>query len=249
MEKETKSVPKVNGKKTNGTAATTKKTTAKKTVNKKVEKARVKTVVKSSTSNEKKVTVKAEPKKENKKTTVSKKEMVEPKKENKKEKLVIENNELTKLLKIVLIVTAIVLVFYLVTYIVEKNNVNKKNKPEEKDVVIQYDEILLGNLLEQPNSEYLVLAYNEKDNYYSLYNSYLTSYKAKSKALRVYTSVLNNGFNRSYYDENGENNTNIKKISDLKLKETALFKIKNGKISKVYIGYDSISEYLKSITK
>ena len=94
----------------------------------------------------------------------------------KKEKLALENNEFTNLIKIVLIVTGIFLAFYLITYLVAKNKAKDTDKKDDTaEVSIQYDEILMSNLLKQSASEYYVLAYDAKDVYYDTYNTYITS--------------------------------------------------------------------------
>ncbi len=168
----------------------------------------------------------------------------------KKEKVVVENNEFTNLIKIVIIVTAIFLAFYLITYLVAKNKANKKQDTDKDtaEVSIQYDEILISNLLKQKNSEYYVLAYDAKDVYYDTYNTYLTTYTGKNDTLRVYKSILTNGFNKSYYDADAESKTDISSIDELKLNSSTLIRVKDGKIDAVYEGHDAIVTQLKTLT-
>lgn len=165
-----------------------------------------------------------------------------------KEKLLVENNEFTNLIKIVLIVTGIFLAFYLLTYLITSNSENKKDDKDETEVTIQYDEILMSNLLKQSNSEYYVLAYDAEDVYYDAYNTYLTSYSSKTNALRVYTSILSIGFNKPYYDADSESKTDVSSIEELKLNSSSLIKVKDGKIESVYQGHDAIISQLKSLT-
>lgn len=166
-----------------------------------------------------------------------------------KEKLVLEKNELTNLIKIILIVTGIFLAFYLVTYLIAKNSSdNKETDADETEISVQYDEILMSNLLKQKNAEYYVLAYDAEDVYYNAYTTYLTSYTGKDNAIRVYNSILSNGFNDSYYDVDAVSNTNITSIEELKLNSSTLIKVKDGKIQAVYEGHDAIISYLKTLT-
>jgi hypothetical protein len=166
----------------------------------------------------------------------------------KKEKLVVEDNEFTNLIKIVLIVTGIFLAFYLITYLVAKNKANDTDKETDTpEVSIQYDEILMSNLLKQSSSEYYVLAYDAKDVYYDTYNTYITSYTGKDDAIRVYTSILSNSFNKAYYDKDAESNTDITSINELKLNSSTLIKVKDGKIQATYEGHDAIVTHLKTL--
>lgn len=166
----------------------------------------------------------------------------------KKEKVVLENNEFTNLIKIVVIVTGIFLAFYLITYLIAKNKADDAEKDTDAaEVSIQYDEILMSNLLKQSSSEYYVLAYDAEDVYYDTYNTYITSYTGEDDAIRVYTSILSNGFNKSYYDVDAESKTDVTSISDLKLNSSTLIKVKDGKIDAVYEGHDAIVTYLKTL--
>lgn len=181
----------------------------------------------------------------------AKKEVVieEEKVVKEKEKFVIENNEFIKLLKLILIVTGIFLAFYLVTYLFT-DNTKVEDDEEKAEVSIQYDEILLSNLLTQKDKEYYVLAYDAEDKYYDSYNMYIYTYSAKEDAKRIYTSVLSNGFNKKYYDKTlNESVTDIENISDLKLKDTTLIRIKKGKIRNVYEGHEEIINFLSTLGK
>jgi hypothetical protein len=131
--------------------------------------------------------------------------------------------------------------------LIAKNNTNDKKENDDTEVSIQYDEILMSNLLKQSNSEYYVLAYDAEDKYYDTYNTYITSYTSKDNALRVYTSILSNGFNRSYYDVDAESKTDISSIEQLKLNSSTLIKVKDGKIETVYEGNKAVISQLKSL--
>ena len=153
-------------------------------------------------------------------------------------------NEVAKLVKLVIVVTVIFVIFYGITVLVNKKEENKGNNSGQT-VSIQYDEILIGNILTQPNDEYYVMIY-DTDNYDNVvYDSYLQLYKKKEDSLRFYTAQLDNIFNKIFKDD--EANLDVKDIQQLKIKSSTLLRIKNGKIIAHYEN-DQIIEHLKSIT-
>lgn len=161
-----------------------------------------------------------------------------------KNNLVDTNPEMSKLVKVVIIVIAFFALFLGITYFITKKN---NTSDSSKTVTIQYEEIMAGQILNRSNSEYYVLATTEKDNYNDLYTAYVTQYKNVTDHLTVYTVNLNNGLNNSYVSENS--NFNVQTVNDIKFKESTLLKIKDGKISEYYEGKDNIVNYLSSIIK
>lgn len=178
-------------------------------------------------------------------TTKKYKPVIVKKEKNVSKNPILGNDELGNLVKIVLAVLVIFLVFYGLTVFITEN---KKNEPADTgDIVIQYDEILLGTLFEQPASEYYVLANKEDDVYLQAYTTYITSYKSKENSIRVYTTSLDSGFNKNYVAEESHLNTN--NLQELKLKGTTLLKIKDKKIVASYEGNAKIIEHLKNLIK
>lgn len=164
---------------------------------------------------------------------------------NKKENTsLVTNNEMANLVKIILVIVAIFLIFYGITSIVTKNNTDNN---QTGNVTIQYDEILLGTLFEQPNSEYYVLVTKEDDYYTSTYTSLLSAYASEKNAIRFYTANLDNGFNKSYESE--ESNTKINNLQELKLNGSTLLKIKDKSIVAAYEGDTQIIGHLNSLLK
>lgn len=201
---------------------------------------------KTANNNVNKKTVKVENKKEIKK--VEKKEVVKVEKvkveEKNKEIMPTTNNEMVKLVKIVLLITAIFLVFYGITLLVTEK---KTEETPVTEATIQYDEILISSLFEQPNNEYYVLVTKEDDDYLGVYSVYTSKYQSKENKLRLYSANLSSGFNSSYEAE--ESNLNTTKIEELKLKDSTLLKISNKKIVASYEGSTKIIEHLKNISK
>lgn len=146
-------------------------------------------------------------------------------------------------IKIILIILVIVCVFSLITSFVTNKKNNKNNSNE---VTIQYKEIIAGNILNVSNDEYYVLLEFENDNYNTLYETYLTNYASKEKALPYYKVDMSKGFNKSYISTDKPNlDTDIS--SELKFTETTLLKIKSKKIVEKYYTNDAIIKALEQL--
>ena len=150
-------------------------------------------------------------------------------------------DEFGKLVKLIIIVTLIFVVFYGITFLVNKEKETDETTTSSK---IQYDNILIGNLLNQPNDEYYVMIYDEDDYDNMVYETYLNLYTQKEDALRYYTSQLADTLNNSFVSD--KDNFDIKDIKDLKIKTSTLIKVKKGKITEHYVG-DEIKEYLQEL--
>lgn len=146
-------------------------------------------------------------------------------------------------IKIILIILVIVCVFSLITSFVTNK---KNNKTNSNEVTIQYKEIIAGNILNVSNDEYYVLLEFENDNYNTLYETYLTNYASKEKALPYYKVDMSKGFNKSYISTDKPNlDTDIS--SELKFTETTLLKIKSKKIVEKYYTNDAIIKALEQL--
>lgn len=146
-------------------------------------------------------------------------------------------------IKIILIILVIVCVFSLITSFVTNK---KNNKTNSNEVTIQYKEIIAGNILNASNDEYYVLIGFENDNYNTLYETYLTNYASKEKALPYYKVDMSKGFNKSYISTDKPNlDTDIS--SELKFTETTLLKIKSKKIVEKYYTNDAIIKALEQL--
>lgn len=153
-----------------------------------------------------------------------------------------DNYDLRNIIKFILIVAIISLLFYFITVIVLKNKKGKTYDVNSEPSVIQYNEIIIGDMFNQKESEYYVLLEEKDDFYLELYNTYITSYKGKENSLKVYTVDLNNAFNKKYLaDVNNFDKENFK------IKNTALIKINNKNIVEKYEDSNSIIEFFKSV--
>ena len=157
-------------------------------------------------------------------------------------------DELSKLIKIVGIILAVLVVFYLITWIVTKNRTESHLPSGIKNpTVIQYDEIIIGDMFHQDAKEYYVLVQAEKDEYVSLYARIISDYLKKEDALTVYFIDLGNAFNKGYVADTSD--IRAQNISDIRFSETTLVLVKDGKVAEAYEGMDDISAHLKKLVE
>ena len=176
-----------------------------------------------------------EQKVENKKTTVKKeKTVVVPKTTMTK-----NDSEISKLIKIVLIVTAIMVVFYGITILVTKNKKTSSVNPETKNekAVIQYDDIMIGTMLTKNYASYYVLIEEKNDTRISEYQNYMKLISAKSSAAKIFTANLTDSFNKKYLAKEANNSSDI---NEFRVSGTTLVEVKDGNITNVYSSYDEI---------
>lgn len=165
----------------------------------------------------------------------------------KKQKNKIENQniEMGNLFKIILIILVFFGIFYILTYYIQKNNDNEQNNFNENSSVpiIQYEEILIGNMLEQNESEYYVLIVQDED-YKTRYKDYLKQYGNQNK---FYYSYINNGLNGRYISDSS--NLNVSNVSEFRIKENTLLKISSKKVIESYEGNSKIMEKFIELNK
>ncbi len=164
-------------------------------------------------------------------------------KNNKNSKNNASEMEMGNLFKIILVILVVFGVFYIFTYYLQKDKKTTNVEKPNTITTIQYDEILIGNILNQSESDYYVLIVNKSD-YDSRYKNYLSKSSAKSK---FYYSLIDNGLNRSYITDNS--NLMVENIQDLKVSTTSLLKISNGKIVETYDGNSAVMEAIININK
>lgn len=168
--------------------------------------------------------------------------------ENKKTVVPVSSDEMTKLIRIVFIIVAIVIIFYAITVLItkyKKENYERNTTPIK--AIIQYDEIIIGTLLNQSRNEYYVLMEKEENLYHSLLQSYLDSYQTKQNALKVYTVNLDSIFNADYISS--ESKLNVENIKDFRVSNISLIKVKDQKIVETYEGIDQVENALKNLIK
>ena len=159
---------------------------------------------------------------------------------------VVTSNELTNLIKIIVIVCVVLLAFYFITVLVSKKSKGSAFSDDDSVAVIQYDKIIVGEMLNRSENNYLVLVKKSDDLNSDLYQSYLSIYSGKENALRLYSVDLGDVFNLSYV---GDKTVLDNGIQNYKFSDTTLVKINNGNISESYVGVEAIENYLKELIK
>ena len=157
-------------------------------------------------------------------------------------------DEIRKLLIIIGAVCAVMLAFYFITEVVVKNKKNSNNNNQNDikvEPVIQYEQILMGSLFNQNESDYYVLVYDKDDAMLDLYNQYISSYNKLDSHLKVYKVNLSEDFNKSYIGE--ESHLSGDNIKDIKVTGTTLIRIKDKEISSSYENGEDITKKLKEL--
>lgn len=196
---------------------------------------------------------------ENKKTKAQKNQKGKTKQTNKNTKLketntkqenvtINKENEASKLLKIVLIVTIIMAIFYGIT-IVATNKADKTKKEKAIETTaekaeIQYENIMIGTMLNYSGT-YYVLIKNKDDNRLEEYESLVDSIKSNENAPTIYNADLSDGFNKGYLAKEANNPKDT--VDGFTVTSTTLVKIVDNKIDAVYDNYDSIKEKLNEL--
>jgi len=158
------------------------------------------------------------------------------------------DNEMSKLIILILVVALVFALFYVITLFVTKKEDTKTTSNEpDKEVSIQYENILAGNIFSQKSTEYYVLVYFKDDKYLDLYKSYLSYYKSNvSDAVPYYLVEIDDSLNSSFISDKSNIVSNIK---DLKFSQTAFLRIRDKKIISTYEGNEQITGKLGRMTK
>lgn len=189
--------------------------------------------------------VEEKPKKE-KDNTKEKKVEKEIKKEMKKDKkykvdsFYEQNEDLFSLIKIIIAVVLLVGVVYLIVAFVNGDFKKEEKEKEETPVVeIQNEKILGSSIFTKKDKEYYVLVYDGSsvwaDYYVMMYDNY-KSVENKEK-LPMYWVDLSDTLNTDIVAKADEqSNPQATKYSELRIKDTTLIRVKEGKIRRYYEG-------------
>ena len=167
-------------------------------------------------------------------------------KQIKEQPVTLDDNYQAKNMFIIIIIIVVLLVplYFITTLVLNNNKEEKQPVTDNNPVEIQTEKILVGQLLNRNNSSYYVIAYNKDNKMINLFNQYLDDYKKKEEHLNIYKIDLDDGLNKNYISET----TNITDdLKDLKLSDTTLFKIVDGKINSYYVGNNDVIDALKEI--
>jgi len=145
--------------------------------------------------------------------------------------------EIGNLFKIILVILIIFGLFYVLTYYIQNNKTAENNSDTSNAITtIQYDEILMGEILNQSEDEYYVLLVT-KEEYTDKYKEYISEYSSNHK---FYYSLIDNGMNSRYLSDTS--NLKVENIDELRVVGTSLIKVSSNKISEVYDGNSSVMQ-------
>lgn len=151
----------------------------------------------------------------------------------------IKNNstpEVKTAVKIVIGILLFLIVIYFASAIASGEIKLKKDKNTE--VTIQYSEILAEATFKQKSSDYYVIYYEFDSKSISLIESIVSDLSQTSKVFKV---DLSKNFNKNYTSDSV--NKNPKNISELKVTNPTLIRIKSGQVVDFITGLDSIKNY------
>lgn len=147
-----------------------------------------------------------------------------------------DTDDVKKIIYIALGVVLFIGLVYLIINIV--NGTWTSYKRENETPSIDNSLLMCGTLFNKKDTEYLVLAFNIKNEDDNIYGSMYESYKG---SLPLYYLDLESGFNKSCVSEKANLVSDSTKI---KFASQTLLHIKNGKIVKTYTTKEQIKNYL-----
>ena len=127
-------------------------------------------------------------------------------------------------------------------------------KVEQENIQTQIDstKITLNNLLDRKENEYYVLAtmeslygdINSEIKYMELYNNYIKEYSSLENALPFYSINLDDALNKNFISDELNISNNI---SEIKLNNEVLFRVKNQEIVEYFVGSKDILKALSGL--
>ena len=124
---------------------------------------------------------------------------------------------------------------------ISENQIYLKRIPFEEQ--IQYDNIMLGSMLNIDGSFY-VLIEDADDIRLSEYTTMVQTIKANDDAPTIYTADLSSGFNKEYLGDESDYSSDMEKF---KVTGTTLVKVSDNEIADVYDNYDDIIKKLDEL--
>lgn len=159
------------------------------------------------------------------------------------------NQDIVKMVKIFIVVVVILAIIYFLTAWLTGEIKFGKDEQTKKEVAIQYEEIIAGQIMNRNDENYYVMLFDFTDENAGTLISLKDNYTSVEEALPVYIVDLEKGFNDCL--ELGENETiidNPTSINELKVNDTTILKIENGKVTNRVTTYDKVKEYIESIS-
>lgn len=147
-----------------------------------------------------------------------------------------------KIILISIVIIVLVLSYLITLYITKDNSNSNIDNNNDKEVSIQYDEILIGSSFDK-EGEYYVLYYDFSSEENNELSSLLSSYKQKEDKKNIYSVDMSNSFNKNNIGENI--NYNPSNASELVINGPTLILFNNGEVNEYIDNLDEIKELLK----
>lgn len=155
------------------------------------------------------------------------------------------NNEVVKTVIILFSVLAVLGITYVIAGLMTGEiKFGSPKEKEETPAEIQYEEIIMGEIFNQPGDEYYVLLFDFTNNYASSYITYKDVFEGNTENPKVYLVDMEKGFNKGFLaDEGEEYEQNPDNFEQLKVKSPSLLKISNHKVTERYEGKEAIEAF------
>lgn len=158
----------------------------------------------------------------------------------------VEQEEIKKFIIVILVVLFCVAAIYLLTRAFVTKDLFKKEEEKTEEVIpgeVNYNVAIMGQLLNRPYDEYYVAIYDTTGDYMADMSTLLYNYTSKEKHLHIYTVDLSNALNAGYYDPENVNEK-ATDLSEIKLGDITLIKVKKGKVNKYIVDYSKMQKEL-----
>lgn len=156
------------------------------------------------------------------------------------EKNIEKKKDIQKIAILVAIIIGVFGICWIIVSVFNKKNYDDIFEPETLgNTEIQYDEIIVGTILNQKASTYYVLVLEEDDTSYS---NMLQQYKEYNYEYKIYTVDLGSTFNKNSVSEESSYEKD-----NMKFKGTTLLKIVDNEIDTVYENINEIEDLLNDL--
>lgn len=176
-----------------------------------------------------------------------KKKIEKNKKVNKVSYRTSEQDEMVKFVIVILVVLLSVGAIYLITRAFVTKDLfvedSKNNSEAAQQGSVNYEVAIMGQLLNRPYKQYYAVIYDSEGDYNFDMYTLVSDYTKQKDHKHIYTIDLANELNKSYYDKENVNKK-ATKVSEMKVGDITLVKVKNGKIEKYIVDYAKMQKEL-----
>lgn len=158
-----------------------------------------------------------------------------------------EQKEIKKFICVLvgLIVIVVGIYFFTRAFITKDLFDNNKNEISYQEGAFNSDIATVGTMLNRPYEEYYLIAFDSDGTKVNYYNTLVSKYMSSKDSLKIYHIDLANELNKKYVAVEDEKiTTKFDSISNLKLGEITLVKVKNKKVVKFLTNIEDISKEL-----